>query len=130
MSSSLASPEFRIDRIDERCIACQVCVRQCANDVHSYDPDDDRVYSVDAHCVACHRCVALCPTQALTVRRNPLEFRPNSNWQPSIIRNLHKQAETGGVLLSGMGCDQPHPIYFDHMLLNASQVTNPSIDPL
>jgi glutamate synthase domain-containing protein 2 len=29
-----------------------------------------------------------------------------------------------------MGCDRPHPIYFEHMLLNASQVTNPSIDPL
>ena len=29
-----------------------------------------------------------------------------------------------------MGCDQPYPIYFDHILLNASQVTNPSIDPL
>jgi glutamate synthase domain-containing protein 2 len=130
MSLSLASPEFHIDRNDARCIACQVCVRQCANDVHSYDPDDDRVYSVDAHCVACHRCVALCPTQALTVRRTPLEFRPNSNWTPSIIRNLYKQAETGGVLLSGMGCDQPYPIYFDHILLNASQVTNPSIDPL
>ena len=34
------------------------------------------------------------------------------------------------MLLTGMGCDQPYPIYFDHLLLNASQVTNPSIDPL
>jgi len=29
-----------------------------------------------------------------------------------------------------MGNDRPYPIYWDHMLLNASQVTNPSIDPL
>ena len=37
---------------------------------------------------------------------------------------------TGGILLTGMGNDRPYPIYWDHMLLNASQVTNPSIDPL
>jgi glutamate synthase domain-containing protein 2 len=34
------------------------------------------------------------------------------------------------VLLTGMGNDRPYPIYWDHLLLNASQVTNPSIDPL
>jgi glutamate synthase domain-containing protein 2 len=44
--------------------------------------------------------------------------------------NIYKQAESGGVLLTGMGCDRQLPSYFDRMLLNASQVTNPSIDPL
>ncbi len=29
-----------------------------------------------------------------------------------------------------MGNDRPYPVYWDHLLLNASQVTNPSIDPL
>ena len=29
-----------------------------------------------------------------------------------------------------MGDDKPHKIYWDHILINASQVTNPSIDPL
>jgi glutamate synthase domain-containing protein 2 len=29
-----------------------------------------------------------------------------------------------------MGNDKPHRIYWDHLVLNASQVTNPSIDPL
>jgi glutamate synthase domain-containing protein 2 len=130
MGLSLLTSEFRIERDDERCIACQVCVRQCANDVHIYDPEDDWVYSDYSRCVGCHRCVTLCPTRALTVRRNPLDFRPNANWTPQIIQNIYKQAETGGVLLSGMGCDQPYPIYFDRILLNASQVTNPSIDPL
>jgi glutamate synthase domain-containing protein 2 len=130
MSLSLLTAEFRIERDDARCIACQVCVRQCANDVHSYDPDDDWVYSDYSRCVGCHRCVTLCPTHAITVQRNPLDFRPNANWAPQVIQNIYKQAETGGVLLSGMGCDEPYPIYFDRILLNASQVTNPSIDPL
>ncbi len=130
MGLSLLTPEFWVYRDEERCIACQVCVRQCANDVHYYDPDDDRVYSDESRCVGCHRCVTLCPTHAITIRRNPLEFRPHANWQPRVIANIYKQAETGGVLLTGMGCDRPYPIYFDHLLLNASQVTNPSIDPL
>jgi glutamate synthase domain-containing protein 2 len=107
-----------------------VCVRQCAFEGHSYDPETDEVISREEVCVGCHRCVTLCPTNALTVRRNPLDFRPNANWTAWAIRNIFKQAETGGVLLTGMGNDRPYPIYWDHLLLNASQVTNPSIDPL
>ena len=130
MGFTMLTPEFRIERDQERCIACQVCVRQCANDVHVYDADEDWVYSDYSRCVGCHRCVTLCPTGALTIRENPLAFRPNANWTAMRLRNIYKQAETGGILLSGMGCDRPYPIYFDHLLLNASQVTNPSIDPL
>jgi len=130
MALSLLAADFIIERDETRCIACQVCVRQCANDVHYYDPEDDRVLSEDIRCVGCHRCVTLCPTHALTVRRNPLEFRPHANWTPQILRNIYKQAETGGMLLTGMGDDQPQRIYWDHILINASQVTNPSIDPM
>jgi glutamate synthase domain-containing protein 2 len=43
---------------------------------------------------------------------------------------VKKQAESGGVILTGMGCDKPYYTYWDRLLLNASQVTNPSIDPL
>jgi len=130
MALTLLTSEFRIERDQERCIACQVCVRQCANDVHAYDPEDDWVYSEESRCVGCHRCVTLCPTHALTVRRTLLDFRSNANWTADRINSIYKQAETGGILLTGMGCDQAQPIYFDHLLLNASQVTNPSIDPL
>jgi glutamate synthase domain-containing protein 2 len=130
MAFSMLTPEFRIERDQERCIACQVCVRQCANDIHDYEAGEDWVYSDYSRCVGCHRCVTLCPTGALTVRENPLDFRPNANWTANRLRDIYKQAETGGILLSGMGSDHAHPIYFDHLLLNASQVTNPSIDPL
>jgi glutamate synthase domain-containing protein 2 len=95
-----------------------------------YDQEEDRIVADDSKCVNCHRCVALCPTRALTIRRNPLEFKENANWTTSAIREIYKQAETGGILLTGMGNDRPYPVYWDHMLLNASQVTNPSIDPL
>jgi glutamate synthase domain-containing protein 2 len=74
--------------------------------------------------------VLFCPTRALTIRRNPLDYRENYNWRPEVIEDIIKQSETGGVLLTGMGSDRGYPIYWDHILLNASQVTNPSIDPL
>jgi glutamate synthase domain-containing protein 2 len=46
------------------------------------------------------------------------------------MNELYRQADSGGVLLSSMGNPENYPVYFDKMLINASQVTNPSIDPL
>jgi len=130
MSLNYLSPEFMIDRDSNKCIECQVCVRQCANLAHTYDEEDDKICSDDSLCVNCHRCVTLCPTNALRIRKNELEFRANANWTETAIKDIYKQAATGGILLTGMGNDRPYPIYWDHILLNASQVTNPSIDPL
>jgi glutamate synthase domain-containing protein 2 len=126
----LLEPDFRVERDPDRCVQCQVCVRQCANDVHQYDADEEVVVSDSSTCVGCHRCATLCPTGAVSIRRAPLDFRPHGNWTAEVLRNVYKQAESGGVLLSGMGNDRPLTVYWDHMLLNASQVTNPSIDPL
>lgn len=123
-------PEFIIERDDFRCIRCEVCVRQCSNDAHRYDEEDDTCYSNDELCVGCQRCATLCPTNALTVRRNPTSVPDNANWTMDALMNVYKQSETGGVLLTGMGCDRDYPIYWDHIVLDASQVTNPSIDPL
>lgn len=130
MPISLLSPEFAIDRDEDKCISCQVCVRQCANDVHMYDAEDDSVHSDKSKCVGCQRCVTLCPTNAITVKQNPLMFKYNANWTAQTIKDIYKQAETGGVLLTGMGSDRDYPVFWDKILLNASQVTNPSIDPL
>jgi glutamate synthase domain-containing protein 2 len=123
-------PKFVVQRDDSRCIRCEVCVNQCTFDVHSYDAEDDEIRSHEENCAGCHRCVVFCPTEALTIRRNPLDYRENYNWRPEVIEDIIKQAETGGVLLTGMGNDKAYPIYWDHLVLNASQVTNPSIDPL
>jgi len=123
-------PKFIVERDDSRCIRCEVCVNQCTFDVHSYDIEDDEIRSREENCVGCHRCVVFCPTDALTIRRNPLDYRENYNWRPEVIEDIIKQSETGGVLLTGMGNDKSYRIYWDHLVLNASQVTNPSIDPL
>ena len=122
--------KFLVERDAERCIQCQACVSQCSFDVNYYDAGDDEVRSRDENCVNCHRCVVFCPTQALNIRSSPLDYRENYNWRPEVIEDIIKQAETGGILLTGMGDDKGQRIYWDHLVLNASQVTNPSIDPL
>lgn len=81
-------------------------------------------------CGDCQRCVCICPTGALKIVDNPNKFRNNSNWSQQIMTEVYKQAETGGVLLSAMGNPKEYPVYWDKILLNASQVTNPPIDPL
>ena len=123
-------PQFEVLRDPQRCIACRVCERQCANEVHSYDPESNRMQSDESKCVNCHRCVALCPTHALRIVKNPDTFRESVNWSNDTIGEIYRQAETGGMLLSSMGNPRPFPVYWDKMVINASQVTNPSIDPL
>jgi glutamate synthase domain-containing protein 2 len=126
----LVQPEFTVVRDADLCIQCEACVRQCANDVHEFDEDDQCVYSDSTTCVGCHRCATLCPTNALVIKRTEMQFTDHGNWSAAALRNIYKQAEDGGVLLAGMGNDTKLPVYWDHMLLNASQVTNPPIDPL
>ncbi len=123
-------PEFLIERDDSRCIRCRVCERQCGWNVHSYDSEDDRMVHREEDCAGCQRCAVFCPTKALIVRPHPYSYRPNANWTKEYLSDLKKQAETGSILLTGMGNDKSFPIYWDHLVLNASQVTNPSIDPL
>ena len=130
MALKLNQSEFEVQRDAQKCISCQVCVRQCSNDVHEYDKDDESIISDNIKCVGCQRCETLCPTGAIRIKQRESEFKYNYNWSPSHLKNIYKQAETGGVILTGMGSDKPYTIYWDHILFNASQVTNPSIDPL
>lgn len=122
--------EFLIERDEKRCIKCEACVRVCANDVHSFNAPLGIIYSDKSLCVGCHFCEDICPTGALTIKRNPTDIKENYHWNRGAVYDIVKQAETGGVLLTGMGADKQYQDYFNHILLNASQVTNPSIDPL
>ncbi|MBR6101783.1 MAG: alpha-hydroxy-acid oxidizing protein [Ruminococcus sp.] len=123
-------PEFEVVRNENRCIKCRVCERQCANEVHRFDPDLGIMISDEAKCVNCQRCVSLCPTHALKIVKSDCRLRENANWSDETIKEIYKQANSGGVLLSSMGNPKPLPVYWDKILINASQVTNPPIDPL
>lgn len=130
MAVNYIYPEFEVVRDMSRCINCRVCERQCANEVHRYDEELKCMVSDDSKCVNCHRCVSLCPTRALKIVKSGHTFRENANWNSQVITNIYRQAETGGVLLSSMGNPKDFPVYWDKILINASQVTNPPIDPL
>ena len=130
MAMNMIYPEFEVVRNPDRCIACRVCERQCANEVHRYDPDLKKMLADESKCVNCHRCVTLCPTRALKIVKTGHTFRENGNWSGQAINEVYRQAQSGGVLLSSMGNPKEYPVYWDKMLINASQVTNPSIDPL
>ena len=121
---------FTIVRDRELCIDCGGCVRQCSNECHYFSEDGKTVLANSSDCVACHRCVDLCPAGALRIEKYVCDYRDNANWTPQYQQEICRQANTGSTLLSAMGNPKPFPIYWDKILLNASQVTNPSIDPL
>jgi glutamate synthase domain-containing protein 2 len=127
MPQTLIQPEFKV-RIDyDKCHKCGRCVQQCGWGVYSFN---ERPIPDDTKCKACHRCVTYCPAHCITIEKNELAFRDNDNWSPALRKAVWRQAESGGVLLSGMGNDKPYTKVFDHLVLDACQVTNPSIDPL
>ena len=130
MAINAIYPQYEVVRNPQRCTACRVCERQCANGVHRYDEKLDCMLADEARCVNCHRCVSLCPTRALKIVKTDHAFQENANWTAQTIQEIYRQADSGGVLLSSMGNPSQHPVYFDKLLINASQVTNPSIDPL
>ena len=130
MAIDFIYPQYEVVRNPQRCIACRVCERQCANEVHRFDEKLNGMVSDESKCVNCHRCVSLCPTRALKIVKTDHTFRENANWSAQNITEIYRQADSGGVLLSSMGNPNTYPVYFDKILINASQVTNPSIDPL
>lgn len=123
-------PRYKILRDKDLCIQCGVCERSCSKGVHHVDEELGCVTADNAKCVNCQRCVVMCPTQAIAITKWPQVGTGSSNWTLEVMQDIAKQAQTGAVLLSSMGNPKPFPIFWDHLLLNASQVTNPSIDPL
>lgn len=122
--------DYKVIIDNERCIRCLVCVKQCSFDALSYQEKQDEIFPESTKCVACHRCVTLCPTRAINVVKNPLSLAPNDYWSEQHLKHIWKQSETGGMILTSCGNDQELPSYFERMVFDACQVTNPSIDPL
>lgn len=125
---SLQLPAEFIIHVDyERCRKCKRCVRNCSFDALEFR---NKVMAIHKRCVACQRCITYCPEDAISIIENPNAYKYSHYWTPEIRKNILKQAASGGVILAGMGNPMPYPVYWDHILLDACQVTNPSIDPL
>lgn len=130
MSVEFIYPEFEVIRNEKKCTSCRICEYQCANAVHSFDEEHKTMLCDETKCVNCQRCVSFCPAGALKIVKSDCSLRENANWSNETVKEIYKQANSGGVLLSSMGNPKPLPVYWDKILINASQVTNPSIDPL
>ncbi|HHX74032.1 MAG TPA: 4Fe-4S binding protein [Firmicutes bacterium] len=130
MAVDFIFPEYEVVRNYDRCNNCRACERQCFGGVHEFSAAAQKMISDDAKCVNCQRCVVFCPVRALKIVKSGNTYKENTNWSGKAIDEIYRQAASGGVLLSSMGNPENYPVYFDKILLNASQVTNPSIDPL
>ncbi len=122
--------EYEVVRNYDLCTNCGACEKQCANCVHKFNKAANKMVADSSKCVNCHRCVCICPVHALKIVKSQDVYRNNCNWSAQTMNEVYRQADTGGVLLSSMGNPNEFPNYFDKILVNASQVTNPPIDPL
>ncbi len=126
-NKSLIRPKFRQVIDKELCRRCKRCILACGFDALTFE---NGVVGIGEKCVACHRCVSVCPEGAITIKSRELTFRPHPYWTSNAIEEIYCQSETGAVVLASMGNELPFKAYFDHIVIDACQVTNPSIDPL
>lgn len=124
---SLFYPQFDLDLCD----GCGECARQCTFNEIRIEPRGDRKIPAANRraCGACHRCEEFCPRHAIYIAEKPLALRRHAVWSSTDLKRLHRQAASGAVNLTGFGAETELPLYWDRLLFNACQVTNPSIDP-
>lgn len=120
--------KYRVTIDRARCMECGRCVENCPYGTFRWEGDQITIHS--RNCTACHRCIAMCPRDAIGLEERPVDYRSHPVWTVEAREAIFNQARTGRVILAGMGNAQPLPSIFDRLLLDACQVTNPSIDPL
>lgn len=128
MSLGSIPTKFRVNVDRDQCMLCERCVENCP--YGTYRREENDIIIDTRRCVACHRCVAMCPRDAISIQEKPIDYRSHPLWTREAREAIYNQARTGRIILSGMGNAQDLPIIFDRLLLDACQVTNPSIDPL
>ncbi len=118
--------KISIDR--DRCMECERCIDNCSYGV--FRREGDKILVDSRKCTACHRCIAMCPRDAITLEEHPCDYRSHPLWTRQAREAIYNQANSGKIILSGMGNALDYPVIFDRLVLDACQVTNPSIDPL
>ncbi len=113
------------------CNGCGQCAEECSfNEIRMETRGDKKIPVANGRsCGACHRCEYTCPLGAIDIVEKKMALREHGLWQRDKIHRIHLQAASGSVALTGMGAETKVPVYWDHLLFNACQVTNPSIDP-
>jgi glutamate synthase domain-containing protein 2 len=119
---------YKVNINREDCQKCKRCLINCSFGVFSFN--GERIIAQSNKCVACQRCVVMCPAKAIYISQSELILPPHGNYTRKVRNIIWAQSGNGGVLLSATGNDRPIRSIFDDLLLDACQVTNPSIDPL
>jgi len=122
----------------ERCSRCGLCAEACTWGEIRMIPErvvDGRPVlkpvANRSSCGACHYCERQCPEEAITIVDIP--FVSSHRYWRGDQKNLWRQvdpAHPGHVLLISTGSDSEQMSYFDRLMFDACQVTNPPIDPL
>ncbi len=120
--------KFKVSIDRDQCMDCGRCIENCSYGV--YRREGDKILIESRKCTACLRCVSMCPRDAITLTEKPVDYRSHPIWTREVREDIIKQARTGKIILSGMGNARDLPILYDRLLLDACQVTTPSIDPL
>lgn len=115
-----------IDR--DQCMQCMRCIDNCSYGVYRFEKD--KIIIDSRKCTACHRCISMCPRDAISLVEKPIDYRSHPLWTAQVREDIINQARTGKIILAGMGNAIDFPSIYDRLLLDACQVTNPSIDPL
>lgn len=120
--------KFRVSVNHDQCMLCGRCIENCPYGV--FRMENNQIHVNSRQCVACHRCIAMCPRDAIDIKERPVDYRSHPVWTPEVREAIYNQARTGRIILAGMGNAVDYPMIFDRLVLDACQVTNPSIDPL
>ncbi|MDW7730837.1 MAG: glutamate synthase-related protein [Methanolobus sp.] len=128
MSLGSVPLKYRISIDRDQCMKCMRCVDNCSYGV--YRVENDKILIDSRKCTACHRCISMCPRDAIMLQERPVDYRSHPLWTVEAREDVINQARTGKIILAGMGNAVDYPIIFDRLVLDACQVTNPSIDPL
>jgi len=128
-------PSFDYDR----CSRCGLCAEACtwgeikliAEGVDENGQPVKKPVANRLSCGGCHYCERQCPQNAITIIETP--FVSSHKYWRDDQENLWRQVDpnkTGHILLISNGSDSQLISYFDHLMFDACQVTNPPIDPL
>ncbi|MDW7652159.1 MAG: glutamate synthase-related protein [Bacillota bacterium] len=124
---SLFRPVFDLDLCD----GCGECAVQCTFNEIRIEPRKERKIPTAGGraCGACHRCEVMCPRGAIHIEERSVALRSHGVWKQTDMTRVHLQSASGAVALTGFSAETAIPSYWDRLLFNACQVTNPSIDP-
>ncbi|WP_406660644.1 glutamate synthase-related protein [Methanolobus sp. ZRKC3] len=128
MSLGSVPLKYKISIDRDQCMECMRCVDNCS--YGTYRIENDKIIIDSRKCTACHRCISMCPRDAISLQERPVDYRSHPLWTVEAREDIINQARTGKIVLAGMGNARDYPIIFDRLVLDACQVTNPSIDPL